>query len=189
MPGHPRPPYSVPLINGYYFRPEINPVRLPELLKSAEDGPKLLLDVKGVDGDAYAKRFAATLTSAIQENDAAGRVEICGQLWPVLTRLRADAPELHLRFSIEREDQWSAFVSMSADDARAHDVCVQHRFLSDEKLRFLKDRQSSVYAWTVDRPEVADRLTERGVDGIISNNLSLLSSLAATVKRRSDAQP
>jgi len=189
IPGHPLPPYSIPLLNGYYVRPEVNPLRLPELLHLTENGPRLLLDVKGVDDEAYAERFTAALTSDLREYDATARVEVCGQLWPVLTRLRSQAPEVHVRFSIERPDQWSAFVTMTETERRAHDTCIQHRFLREEKLHFLKEHQSSIYAWTVDQPEPARELVERGVDGIISNNLGLLSSLVASATPESGAQP
>ena len=75
------------------------------------------------------------------------------------------------------------------ESEKAHDICIQHHFLSEEKLHFLKEHQSSIYAWTVDQPEPAHKLVQRGVDGIISNNLRLLSSLAVSGKRESGAQP
>lgn len=189
MPGHPLPPYSIPLFKGYYVRPEVNSLKLPELLRRTEGGPRLLLDVKGVGNDTYAERFATALASAIREHDAVSRVDVCGQLWPVLTQLHANAPEMHVRFSIERPDQWSAFVTMTKGEAKAHDVCIQHRFLSEEKLHFLKEHESAIYAWTVDRPSVARELVDRGIDGIISNNLRLLSSLIASAKPESSVQP
>lgn len=180
MRGHPLPPYSIRLIKGYYVRPEINPLKLPELLERTQAGPKLLLDVKGVDDDAYARRFAKLLATQIRAASAVDRIEVCGQLWPVLTHLGAEAPEIHRRFSIERSQQWSAFVQMTKRQGKAHDVCIEHRFLSDEKLTILKKHGASVYTWTVDQPHAAHALIERGVDGIISNNLQLLSSVTAT---------
>ncbi len=92
MPGHPLPPYSIRLIKGYYVRPEINPLELPELLERTKAGPRLLLDLKGVDSDAYARRFAKLLARQIRGASAFDRIEVCGQLWLVLTRLGAEAP-------------------------------------------------------------------------------------------------
>ena len=66
MRGHPLPPYSIRLIRGYYVRPDINPLKLPELLERTEAGPRLLLDVKGVDDDEYARRFAKLLATQIR---------------------------------------------------------------------------------------------------------------------------
>lgn len=179
MRGHPLPPYSIRLVRGYYIRPEINPLKLPELLERTGAGPRLLLDVKGVEDDAYARKFAKVLATQIRAVSAVDRIEVCGQLWPVLTHLGSEAPEIHRRFSIERPAQWSKFVPMTRPPGKANDVCIEHRFLTDARLAFLKAHAASVYTWTVDQPDAAHALIERGVDGIISNNLRLLSSLSA----------
>lgn len=189
MQGHPLPPYSIPLLNGYYVRPDIDPLKLPELLSHTENGLRLLLDVKGGDNDDYARRFAKTLAPLIRSSHIANRVVVCGQTWSVLTHLQIEAPELNIRFSIERPDQWSAFVEMTEREGSAPDVCIHHRFLTEKRLRFLKDHGASIYAWTVDQSDVASELLERGVDGIISNNLRLLSSLVASATTESGAQP
>jgi glycerophosphoryl diester phosphodiesterase len=96
----------------------------------------------------------------------------------VLTQVGSEAPEIHRRFSIETPSQWSEFLQMTNRQRRTYDVCIEHHFLTDERLTLLKEQGSSVYTWTVDRRDVAQALIERGVSGIISNSLQLLSSIA-----------
>jgi glycerophosphoryl diester phosphodiesterase len=179
MRGHPRPPWSLPLLRGYYVRPDVNILTLEGLLDRTAGRRRLLLDVKGNDDADYARRFARRLASAIRKAEAVNAVEVCGQTWPVLTELRQLAPELSVRFSIERPDQWQAFVDMTERDGRPPNVCIQHRFLTDDRLRFLKEHGAGIYAWTVDSVPEARALLGRGVDGIISNNLDLLASLGS----------
>lgn len=179
MRGHPRPPWSLPLPRGYYVRPDINILTLWELLTRTNDRRRLLLDVKGKNDPKHADRFAFHLATAIGANDAVAQVEVCGQTWTVLDALREQPPKIALRYSIERPDQWQAYTAMVERDGGAPNVCIQHRFLTDERLQFLKDHGAGIYAWTVDRQSDADVLLKRGVDGIISNNLSLLASLGS----------
>lgn len=179
MRGHPRPPWSLPLPRNYYVRPDIGILTLEDLLARTAARRRLLLDVKGKDDPDYAQRFSRYLASSIRSADAISWVEVCGQTWPVLMELRRQAPEISVRFSIERPDQWQAFTAMSEREAGAPNVCIQHRFLTDDRLRFLKDHGAGIFAWTVDRQPDAEALLERGVDGIISNNLDLLASLGS----------
>lgn len=179
MKGHKRPPWSVPLPGGYYMRPDAGVLTLAELIERTRGKARLLLDVKGHDGSRYAEEFAEGIAECLGEVAAGEAIEVCGQTWPVLLALRERAPGLHVRFSIERPDQWDAFTVMVQREGAAPDVCIQHRFLTDDRLRFLKEHGAGIYTWTVDDPTEARALLERGVDGIISNDLRLLRSLAA----------
>ena len=177
MRGHPRPPWSLPLPRDYYLRPDINIITLEGLLSRTNTRRRLLLDVKGKDDPNYARRFASRLAATIVAYDAFVWVEVCGQTWPVLDALRETEPKIPLRYSIERPDQWQAYVAMVQRDGTAPNVCIQHRFLTDERLSFLKDHGAGIYTWTVDQLPVAEALLDRGADGIISNNLELLAAL------------
>jgi glycerophosphoryl diester phosphodiesterase len=179
MRGHPLPPWSLPLPRRYYVRPDIHILTLEGLLDRTAGRRRLLLDVKGNNDAGYARRFARRLASAIRKAQATNGVEVCGQTWPVLTELRELAPEIAVRFSIERPDQWQEFVLKAKRAGRAPDVCIQHRFLTDDRLRFLKDHGAGIYTWTVDTVPEARALLDRGIDGIISNNLDLLAILGS----------
>lgn len=179
MRGHPYPPWSLPLPSRrrYYIRPDIGILTLEDLIARTRSKRHLLLDTKGKPDASYATAFAKRLASTIRETNTIGEVEVCGQTWPILHRLREEAPEMHVRFSIERPDQWDAYVAMTEETGTAPDVCIQHRFLSDERLSYLKQHDAGIYTWTVDDPAEAKALVARGVDGIISNNLRLLGDI------------
>jgi glycerophosphoryl diester phosphodiesterase len=56
-------------------------------------------------------------------------------------------------------------------------VCIEHRFLNEERVRFIEEQGVDLFCWTVDDPKEARRLVAGGADGIISNNLELLANL------------
>ncbi len=176
--GHPLPPLSLPLWSNFYARPDINVLRLGELLDTVAGTKRLLLDVKGEYREKKIDEFARTLIGKIAEHGAESYVAVCGQFWPVLHRLPDLAPELEVRYSIEKAMQWERFVGMVEHGAAAHKVCIEHTFLSDGKMRFLEEHSVSAYCWTVDDGHEAARLVAMGVDGIISNDLKMLASLS-----------
>jgi len=68
---------------------------------------------------------------------------------------------------------------MVGEDERVRRVCIEHRFLNEERARFLDEQGVDVFCWTVDDGEQARRLVAAGVDGIISNDLGLLAKLGS----------
>jgi glycerophosphoryl diester phosphodiesterase len=168
-------PWALPLPGRRYLRLDVNPISPGELLETAAS-KRLLLDVKAHD-PRPAERFAAEIAREIERFGATDRVAVCGQFWPVLDRLREVAPEVEVRYSMERPEQWQRYVEMAKDDAGARGVCIQHRLLDEERRSLLAGSGASVYCWTVDDEDVARTLVEQGVDGIISNDLQLLGEL------------
>jgi glycerophosphoryl diester phosphodiesterase len=56
-------------------------------------------------------------------------------------------------------------------------VTWQYPLLNASTIDALKSRGFTVYAWTVDDIEIANRLVDDGVDGIISNRAEMFSQL------------
>ncbi len=171
---------SIPVWPGYYIRPDVHPLGLAELLDAARGKRRLLLDVKGRYDKAGDHAFAAAVARQMFERGAEGEVAVCGQNWSVLDRMREVAPQLEVRYSIERQHQWEAFLRFLSQDQEARRVCIEHRFMSPEKALLLEEKGVDVYCWTVDDAAEAQRLAAAGVDGIISNDLSLLASLGGS---------
>lgn len=177
MRGHRLPPLSLVLWRGYYLRPEFPPFKLGQLLDAVRDKKRLLLDVKGKYPGRQVGGFAWTLARTIAERNDWGQVSVCGQTYPVLDRLREAAPQLEVRYSIERADQWKAFKRMAREDGKVRAICIEHRFITAKRARFIEEKGIDLYCWTVDDPAEAKRLVAEGADGIISNDLRLLAEL------------
>jgi glycerophosphoryl diester phosphodiesterase len=179
IPCHPLPSMSLPIWGGYYLRPDIKPLRLASVLDLVAGERRLLLDVKGDYPGSQVSAFADTLMRRIADDGAAAWLAVCGQFWPVLRRLRELTPDLEVRYSIETPVQWERLVAMVERDGKAPNVCIEHRFLSEGRAHFLRKHGIGAYCWTVDDPAAASRVVAMGADGIISNDLDLLSALGS----------
>jgi len=179
MAGHRLLPLSLALWRGYYLRPEFPPLKLSSLLRTTAAKKRLLLDVKGRYDRRRAGAFAGTLAARIAEHGAQAWVTVCGQVYGVLDRLREVAPQIEVRYSVERPSQWKAVRRMIENGTATSGLCMQRRLATERRLRFLAERGIGVYCWTVDDPDEARRLLALGAEGIISNDLSLLAKLPA----------
>jgi glycerophosphoryl diester phosphodiesterase len=177
MRGHPLPPLSLPLGKRWYIRLDFKRLKLDDVLTTVAGKKGLLVDLKG---SYHAQRnvdFARAVVRTIREHGAESWVSVCGQFWPVLDDVRREAPDLEVRYSVERVYQWEKFMRLVGEDERVRRVCIEHRFLNEERTRFIEDQGVNLFCWTVDDPEKARRLVAAGADGIISNDLGLLAGL------------
>lgn len=182
MRSHSLPPLSVPLSRHLYIRLDINGLKLDDVLDTVGGAKRLLVDVKGSSGGRRNLEFAQSLVRKIEEHAGETWVAVCGQHWPVLDHVRAEAPGLEVHYSVERPDQWEKFKRLVSDDERVRRVCIEHRFLNEERALFLRQHGVEVFCWTVDHPDEAQRLVASGMDGIISNDLDLLTGLRPAVR-------
>lgn len=161
---------------GYYIRVDSSRLPLGWLLEKSIGKKRVLLDVKGAWRARTATNFASRLVEEVMASRRWEEVAVCGQNWRVLDSVREQSP-LEVRYSIESPRQWSAFLDMLGRGDGATRICMQNRLLNEERAAFLEANSIEVYCWTVDEREEAERLVAEGVDGIISNNLEMLSTL------------
>jgi len=169
-------PWSLTVWPNHYIRLDIKPLPLRELLDSTRGRRRLLLDLKDEHPRDRAREFAGMLARVLRDTGRAESVIICGQT-DVLDSVREVAPDLDVRYSIERQRQWEAFLRRLDADPAIRGVCLDHEFLTEPIARLLEERGLEVFCWTVDDLEEARRLVARGVAGIISNDLALLAQL------------
>jgi glycerophosphoryl diester phosphodiesterase len=169
-------PWALPLPRRRYLRLDLRPLSLTELLETTDGKRRLLLDVKAREGQD-AGSFARALVRAIEAAGANEWVAICGQAWPVLDRIREQAPGLEVRYSMQSAGQWEKYVERLERGAAARAVCMHYRMYDAPRAAFLKTNGIAKFCWTVDDPGIAFALIEGGVDGVISNDLRLLASL------------
>jgi glycerophosphoryl diester phosphodiesterase len=177
MRGHSLPPLSLPLSKRLYVRLDVDGLKLPEVLQKVSGSKRLLLDLKGSYHAQQNVEFAQTLVRTIREHVAEGWTIICGQFWPALEDVRKEAPDIDVRYSIERVYQWEKFMRLAGEDERVRKVCIEHRFLNEERVRYIEEQGVDIFCWTVDDLSEACRLVAAGADGIISNDLELLDEL------------
>lgn len=172
-------PWALTVFPRHYVRLDINPLRLAELLERTQGRCGLLLDIKGSYAVEGARAYARTLAHNLAEaQPATGEVIVCGEM-EVLDRVREAAPDLDVRYSIEKQPHWENFLRRLEADSHLRGVCMAAEFLSDDIARFLRDKGLQVFCWTIDDPVEARELLARGVDGITSNNIPLLEQLGS----------
>ncbi|MGH2668863.1 MAG: glycerophosphodiester phosphodiesterase, partial [bacterium] len=177
MRGHSLPPLSLPLGKRLYLRLDVSRLALDEVLQKVSGSKSLLVDLKGSYHAQQNLEFAQALVRAIREHAAEGWTTVCGQFWPVLDDVRKEAPDIDVRYSIEHVFQWEKFMRLAGEDERVRRVCIEHRFLNEERVRFIEEKGVDIFCWTVDDLTEARRLAAAGADGIISNDLELLAEL------------
>jgi glycerophosphoryl diester phosphodiesterase len=177
MPGHPLPRPAFPVWPGYWVWPDINPLKLDELLRIVGGRKRLLLDVKGRYKVGRSAEFAEAIAHQVREYQASSWTVVCGQTYPVLNALRRTDDAIEVRYSLEKPHQWESFLRKMNKHERVRQVCISQHFIDDEKARILEQNGVNVYVWTIDDPEAARQRIEQGVDGIISNDLDLLENL------------
>lgn len=173
-------------IGNYFLRLDIGTLRLDDLLKEVAGRKSLLLDVKGHCGDPHLHRYVDKIVGDIRKHKAESWVAICGQTFSVLQLIGEIAPDLEVRYSIERPYQWERFLRLLESGARR--VCMAYGFIDADKAKLMVDNNVDLYCWTVDDWAAARRLVTQGVDGIISNDLKLLAELHGWVTGSAPAE-
>jgi hypothetical protein len=153
------------------------PVTLRSVLRRNDRRRPMLLDVKGSYGPTDARAFATALLRSIEDFGAPDQDEVCGQNWKVLDAFRAVTTKVRVRYSIQRKSQWSRFSDRLRTGPMPRSISIHHGLVDSQRASFLRRHGIGAYCWTVDSPGRARELVAEGVEGIISNDLSLLTSL------------
>jgi glycerophosphoryl diester phosphodiesterase len=153
----------------------------------------------GIDLDVDIKLpgYELRVLDALRENELVGRALVSGMFPESLARVRAAEPGLRLGWSVPRvrrdytTDMLTAIPALAVlagyratlpRRARAAlragrvDAIMAHwRVVTRALVRAVAEGGGELYVWTVDEARMIERLTQLGVDGIITNDPRLFS--------------
>lgn len=166
---HERAIYPLPvLVEKWYMRfAPRQPFGLSELLMAVPTGIPLFLDLKN-----GGSRAAELTRRALESSGKEVEVVASSQVWSVLRHVAEVLPRVPTYYSIDVRSKLDLFLSVSDRDVRPRGVSCQHRLLTEQNVRRLKEQGLLVVAWTVDDVERARELIGWGVDGITTHRIA-----------------
>ncbi len=156
---------------GIAVRPAL---RLAEICRLTRDGPRLLIDLKGM-----ATRLPHDVIDTLRAEGALARSAICSQVWSLLDAAAQVEPELAAIYSIATANQLAALRARPAGSPRVHAVSCAEALLTPQVTRELRNLGSAIFAWTVNDRGRAQELLGAGVAGIISDRHEVLELVRA----------
>jgi glycerophosphoryl diester phosphodiesterase len=146
---------------------------LADILATAAGDPRLMLDLKG----PY--RAVAPLTAAALRETAPGApVTVCTRDWTMFAAFD-DQPHIRRVYSAGSRRQLDQ-VRRLVRRQPVHGLSIRLDLLTADIVAELHQHTDLVMVWSVDTEAALARARAIGVSGIISKNLPLLRSLAAT---------
>lgn len=151
----------------------LRPLTLDLLLRAvSRTGTRLLVDLKGVD-----RGLPAALAAALREPALRDSVAVCTQNWRPLDELHGRDPAVPLVFSLGRPEHIPAYLGRLAAGTAPPVISIDHRLLTEERIREFQGLGVQMIAWTVNDPVRARELERWGVDGITSDSAAVLEQL------------
>ncbi|MDP9469484.1 MAG: glycerophosphodiester phosphodiesterase [Chloroflexota bacterium] len=145
-------------------------LHLADLLQAARSRTTLMLDLKGRD-----HRLATGVVDACQRYLPARPVVVCARHWSLLDAF-AGQPLVTTVHSVGNRRQAAAVLPRLVRHPRPA-VSIHERLLTMAVVRAFKERGASIITWPVNTAAQVDKVTGLGVDGVISDELPLLSRI------------
>lgn len=169
--------FVVPL-GPWYIRPDLDPLTLDGMLEEMGNRCGLFLDFKGNYNDATGHEFVKRTLAGLKEYSLPREPIFTGN-WLLLNRIKAEAQDSKVYYSLGNLKDWPALLDLVTTGANIDGVSIRAHLLSEERARILKQQNIEIVCWTVNDPGEATRLIDLGADGIVSDDLMLLDSLTA----------
>lgn len=151
--------------------------RLTEVWRSTATGDVVLLDLKQND-DALVDQ----LIQFLDQHAGSRRVLVSSAAVDVLHRLQRELPSVSTVLTLA----WPRDVAHLHAQPSLHNsldgVSIFHQLIDAELLRWFHERGLLVLAWTVNDAREVTALIRQGVDGITTDNLTILQALADTTE-------
>jgi glycerophosphoryl diester phosphodiesterase len=156
---------------------------LDVMLDAAAGAPPVLLDLKGRH-----RRLPDMVVASLAQRGLAralGRVSVCARWWPYLDAL-ADIGGIDTIYSAGTVRQVED-LRRHLEGRRVHGVSVHTKALDARRVAALRDVADLVATWPVNDPGTAERMLRLGVNGLITDDLSLARRWIEA-RRRNDRQ-
>jgi len=159
------------LYDKWFVRWQWGELSLRDLLRQINRRAELFLDIK-----SSTPRAADAVLELYADHEALmPRTLVSSKQWKLLDRLGAAGTDMQMYYSIGR---FGSVESVLRRAERAHPpagTSIRHTLLSARTVRQLHEAGLRVYAWTVNTRSRAEELVGWGVDGLISDDLDVLT--------------
>ena len=147
--------------------------RVPLLAEVLEAFPRLVnVELKCERADD--RGLTAEVVKVVREARASDRVLLSSFNPLCLARARLLAREIPRALLFESEQEWPLRSALAAPALAVAALHPEHVLATPERVRRWRARGYAVACWTVDDPELAGRLWESGVAGLITNRPAAL---------------
>lgn len=144
---------------------------LPSLLREINFRAELFLDIKSATPKA-----ASVVLDLYHDNEALmPRTIVSSPQWRLLDQLAAAGTEMRMCYSVKNAAGVDALFRRCEQDLPPAGTSIRHTLLSEVLVARLHATGLRVYAWTVNTAQRVQELRAWGVDGIISDDLNVLS--------------
>jgi glycerophosphoryl diester phosphodiesterase len=147
-------------------------LHLAELVQALPAATPLFIDFKGTW-----PWLGPRAIEAIEQVQEGREVIVCGRAWSQLDPIES-LPNVHVFYSVGNDAELAMVWEKLA--AQMHPaISIQHSLLDPATIGRLNDLGTTIVAWTVNDPTLAERLFHQGVDGFTSDNVDLLRRIVA----------
>lgn len=157
----------------WYVRFSIGELRLPDLLREIDFRSELFLDIKSSTPLA-----AEAVLKLYHDNESMmPRTLVSSKWWRLLDQLGEAGTEMRMFYSVGRASGLEALYRRAQTPSKPAGTSIRHTLLSPNVIARLHDSGLKVFAWTVNYRRRAEELLDWGVDGLISDDVSLHAEL------------
>jgi glycerophosphoryl diester phosphodiesterase len=157
----------------WYIRFSIGELSLPDLLREVNFRSELFLDIKSATPLA-----AEAVLRLYHDNESMmPRTLVSSRQWRLLDQLGEAETEMRMFYSVGRISGLQALLRRAGTSPRPAGTSIRHTLLSADVIAQLHDAGLQVFAWTVNTRHRAEELLRWGVDGLISDDITLHADL------------
>ncbi|HLB23732.1 MAG TPA: glycerophosphodiester phosphodiesterase [Dehalococcoidia bacterium] len=169
---HERKLPAVPLFyDKWILRWSMGHLNLRDLLRQINFRAQLFLDIKSASPAA-----ADAVLDLYRDNESMMPAAlVSSQQWKLLDRIAAAGAGMQICYSVGARREIDPLLRRAEHGPRPHGTSIRHTLLNADVVTRLHDAGLKVYAWTVNTPHRAEELRALGVDGVISDDLEVLT--------------